>query len=29
MALEYNGSGIVGIRGKNCVVIGTDTRLGV
>ena len=27
--LSYNGSGIVAMVGKNCVAVGTDTRLGV
>ena len=27
-AFEYNGSGVVCMKGKNCVAIATDTRFG-
>ena len=26
---DYNGAGIVAIKGKNCIGIGSDTRLGL
>jgi len=29
MAFTYNGGAMVGIKGKNCVALGCDKRLGV